>query len=426
MPFRVDMSGLGVPPPPLPGQRLPLPPSLAKRRGKSGPFRPEEEALEGRPGGVPLPGRPNPTGPFIPLPGPVDGERVSVPTMPGLPVPVTSTPMPAPVDPMPAAPVAPAPAPTPASTPTPTPTPVPATSRVVSPSLRAPAPAPAPTPAPAVERRASTPTSPSSGIQRGGGVVSPATSSSSPSPIPAPPQDRSTPFESPGFWGGQGTVDLPGGARAINRGALSQEEYDVLSGLRAGRGPAGPFAQRILEGLVARGVVELPGAPNALMQLPGASNSAGISLATQPRDMTRGTTTSAPSIESRTASVSTPSPSGGVARATQPRYTTPGTAAPAPSIQARVPAPAPAPASGSGDPYTTQRFVPPAGWQVGAPIPTQLGSITIPQGGLTQQQFDVLSGVRAGNLPGGPFAQRVLDDLIQQGVFQPQVQRYVP
>jgi hypothetical protein len=62
-----------------------------------------------------------------------------------------------------------------------------------------------------------------------------------------------------------------------------------------------------------------------------------------------------------------------------------------------------------------------ANWgQPGLPISSPGGgTITIPPTGLTQAEYDALSGIQAGNPVGGPHAQAIIDRLIQAGVYKP-------
>lgn len=74
----------------------------------------------------------------------------------------------------------------------------------------------------------------------------------------------------------------------------------------------------------------------------------------------------------------------------------------------------------SNNPYLSQRFVAPGFGQPGQPIQLPGGGVLmIPPEGLTQAEYDVLSGIRAGNPVGGPFAQQVIDSLAQYGYLQP-------
>lgn len=93
-----------------------------------------------------------------------------------------------------------------------------------------------------------------------------------------------------------------------------------------------------------------------------------------------------------------------------------------PGVQPNTPPPQPMPSDPyqTGNPYLDNRFVAGAGggWaDEGGTIQLPDGrTITMPQGGLSQAEYDVLSGIRAGN-PLADGNQSFVDSLMQRGIL---------
>lgn len=99
-----------------------------------------------------------------------------------------------------------------------------------------------------------------------------------PPPAAPPPGDRTTPFAAPGFAAPGQAITLADGGQIIMppSGALNQQEFDVLSGVRAGNPVGGPFAAQILNDLIARGILQ-PGSNTALYNF-GSGGSPSVTL----------------------------------------------------------------------------------------------------------------------------------------------------
>jgi len=157
-------------------------------------------------------------------------------------------------------------------------------------------------------------------------------------PHPVPPPGGA--FFEPGFWGvpqGQ-TITLRDGTKLVAQ-ALTQEEYNALSGLRSGNQAAGPNAQAILDGLAKRGVIQAAPAPSPAAPSPNT-----------PR-------TDAPAPRP----TPSPTPAPAAPKPQTPAPSTPAPATPAPAAPTPTPAPAPPttpapapppPADGGQAPYS--------------------------------------------------------------------------